>query len=169
MGQINLKSKKKRIAYKDSEFYVTSSETYSKISSDMVIEFASENSGIPKAQMASAFYALNQAVEQFLLNGHSIELMLLGCLYLSVNANAVEDEDDAGAKAVTRVSVKFRQSKMLREKINGKVQLVSTLTKKKNGSSNSQNEGNGSSHAGGNTTGDGDNPGGNTTGDGSDQ
>ena len=164
MGQINLTTNKKRIAYKDALFYLTSSDTYSKISSEMVIHYASENSGIPKAQMASAFYALNQAVEQFLLNGHSIELMLLGCLYLSVNAKAVEEEDDAGAKAVKRISVKFRQSKKLREKINSNVQLVNTLTKKQDGSSNSQDD-NGDSQNGGGTSNGGSNSGTNTGGD----
>lgn len=140
MGQINLTTNLKRIAYKDANLYVTSSDIYSKIPYEMVIHYASENSGIPKAQMASAFYALNQTVEQFLLNGHSIELMLLGCLYLSVNAKAVEDEEDAGAKAVKRVSVKFRQSKKLREKINSNVQLVNSIIKKQEGSSSSQDD-----------------------------
>lgn len=130
MGQINLTSQLKRIAYKDTSLYVTSPDIYSKIPSETVIEYASENSGIPKAQMASAFYALNQTVRQFLLNGHSIELMHLGYLYLSVSAKAVEDEEDAGAKAVKRVSVKFRQNKKLRNLINSNVQLVNELVKK---------------------------------------
>ena len=129
MGQINLTSKPKRIAYKDATIIVTQSETYSRISADQIIYYASENSGIPKAQMASAFYAINQVVEQFLLNGHSLELMNLGSLYFSVSAKAVEDEVDAGAKAVRRLSIKFRQSKRLRDLINSNVQLVSELTK----------------------------------------
>lgn len=85
MGQINLKTRQQRIAYKDDdkEYFLTSPEQYSRIDADQIIEYSSENSGIPKAQMASAFYALNQQVEQFLLNGHSLELLNLGYLYLS--------------------------------------------------------------------------------------
>ena len=146
MGQINLKTRQQRIAYKEDnkEYFLTSPEQYSRIGAEQIIEYSSENSGIPKAQMASAFYALNQQVEQFLLNGHSLELLNLGYLYLSVNAKAVETEDEAGAKAVKRISVKFRQSKKLRDKINSNVQLVNALTGKQDSTSNSQS-GNGSS------------------------
>lgn len=133
MGQINLKSAAKRIAYKDATFIVTTSDTYSKISSEQIIHYASENSGIPKAQMASSFYALSQTVEQFLLNGHSLELLNLGSLYFSISAKAVENEEDAGAKAVRRLSIKFRQSKKLRDLINSNVKLVNEVVKKNNG------------------------------------
>ena len=144
MGQINLKTRQQRIAYKDDdkEYFLTSPEQYSRIDADQISEYSSENSGIPKAQMASAFYALNQQVEQFLLNGHSLELLNLGYLYLSVNAKAVETEEEAGAKAVKRISVKFRQSKKLRDKINSNVQLVNALTGKQSSSSESQDDSN---------------------------
>lgn len=131
MGQINLKTRQQRIGYIDNkEFFLTSFDQYSRIDADQIIEYSCENSGIPKAQMVSAFYALNQQIEQFLLNGHAIELLNLGCLYLSVNAKAVESEKEAGAKAVKRISVKFRQSKKLRDTINSNVQLVNELIKK---------------------------------------
>ena len=129
MGQIKLKAQEKRIAYKDATYIVTTSETYSKIPAELIIYYASENSGIPKAQMASAFYALSQTVEQFLLNGHSLELLNLGSLYFSVSAKAVENEEDAGAKAVKRLSIKFRQSKKLRDMINSNVKLVNDMVK----------------------------------------
>ena len=141
MGQINLKTRHQRIAYMDSKFFLTSSEHYSQIGAEDIIEYSSENSGIPKAQMASAFYALSQQIRQFLLNGHTLELPNLGSLYLSVNAKAAETEEEAGAKAVTRISVKFRQCKKLRELINTNVHLVNMLTAKEDNPSNSQNGG----------------------------
>ena len=173
MGQINLKTRQQRIAYKDDnkEYFLTSPSQYSRIDADQIIEFSSENSGIPKAQMVSAFYALNQQIEQFLLNGHSLEILNLGYLYLSVNAKAVETEEEAGAKAVKRISVKFRQSKKLRDLINSNVQLVNTLTKNQSdgdnasnnsGSSNSGSGSNGSTDTG---SGIGDNTGGDNGGD----
>ena len=138
MGQINLKTRQQRIAYKedDKDYFLTSPEQYSKITIEQILNYCSENSGIPKAQMASAFYALNQQVEQFLLNGHSLELLNLGCLYLSINAKATETEEEAGAKAVTRISVKFRQSKKLRDMINSNVQLVNRVTEEQDNTSN---------------------------------
>ena len=126
MSQINLKMRKQRIGYKGNElYYLTSPVTYSKISTEMLVNYASENSGIPKAQMAAAFYAIAQQIEQFLFNGHSLELSNLGCFYISARAAAVTEKSEAGAGAVTRLCVKFRQSKKLRDMINSNVTLTS--------------------------------------------
>lgn len=143
MGQINLKTRQQRIAYKknDEKYFLTSSETYSRISNDTLIELCSENSGIPKAQMASAFYALNQQVIEFLLNGHSLELLNLGSLHLAITAKAAETQKEAGAKAVKRITVKFRQSKKLRNIINSNVSLISNTEEKKAADDGSQESG----------------------------
>ena len=164
MGQINLNSYLKRIAYKDANLYVTTHNAYSKITSEMLIQYASENSGIPEAQMAAAFFALKKEVRHYILNGHTLELMDLGTLYLSVAAKAVEDEEDAGAKAVKRVSIKFRQSKKLRDLVNSNVQLVSELAKKQDEDSNGESGGNTSSTGTGGNSGSGSNTGGSTGG-----
>lgn len=123
MGQINIKKRKQRIAYKNADYYVTRNITYSKISTEDVINYASENSGIPKAQMSSAYYALEQQILQFLFNGHSLELSSLGSFYLATNAHISDTEDGAGADAVYRTTVQFRQSKKLRELVNQKVKF----------------------------------------------
>lgn len=130
MSKINLVTRHQRIGFMGEEkYYLTSSLTYSTITTDMLIEYASENSGIAKAQMAAAFYAIAQQIEQFLFNGHSLELSDLGNFYLSVNARAVSDPSEAGANAVKRISVQFRQSKKLRDKLNSNVSLVNHLEK----------------------------------------
>lgn len=136
MGQINIRKRKQRIAYKKADYYVTKNITYSKISTEDVINYASENSGIPKAQMSSAYYALEQQIMQFLLNGHSLELSSLGSFYLATNAYASETEEGAGADAVYRIGVKFRQSKKLRELVNQNV----TLNTEDNGDKKSSTE-----------------------------
>lgn len=130
MSQINLITRHQRIGYMGEEkYYLTSSMTYSTITTEELVKFASENSGMPKAQMAAAFYAIAQQIEQFLFNGHSLEISDLGFFYLSVNARAVTEQSEAGAKAVKRISVQFRQSKKLREKLNSNVALVTRLEK----------------------------------------
>lgn len=127
MSQINLKTRQQRIGYRSSDelYYLTSPVVYSKITTEMLVNYASENSGIPKAQMASAFYAISQQIEQFLFNGHSLELSNLGCFYISTKAHAAKEKENAGAKAVYRLSVQFRQSKKLRDLINSNITLVS--------------------------------------------
>lgn len=125
MATIKVKKRQQRIAYKGEEkYYVTSSVTYSKISTEELIELASENSGIAKAQMSAAFYAIEQQIRQFLFNGHSIEFSSLGSFYLGTNSHATLEEDKAGADAIYRIAVKFRQSKILRNLINNNVKLA---------------------------------------------
>ena len=76
----------------------------------------------------------------------------------TVNAKAVEEEEKSGAKAVKRVSVKFRQSKKLRDLINSNVQLVCELTKKSNETSTDSTTPSGSNETGGLPTGGGNEP-----------
>jgi nucleoid DNA-binding protein len=125
MAQLNLSTQKKRIAYLDREKYITSVVRYSTLTTEDMIEIASENSGIPKAQMSSALYALFQQVKQFVLNGHCIQLGNLGVLYVSSNAKAKDNEKEAGAASVYRLSLRFRQSKAIRDLINQTVSLNS--------------------------------------------
>lgn len=143
MSIINLRTSYRRVACVDAMKYVTTAVRYSTITAEDLIKYASENSGIPKAQMASAFYALNQQIEQFILNGHALSLGNLGSLYLSTQAKATDDQKDAGADAVVRLSVKFRQSKRLRDLINSSVTLFAMPIDDK------------SSESGGTTSGDG--------------
>lgn len=154
MGTINLKTSRRSLGFlkENKEKYITSLVRYSTISSEELIEWASENSGIPKAQMASSFYALNQQMEQFVLNGHALTIGTLGTIYLSSKTKASDTEDGAGADSVMRLNVRFRQSKRVRDLLNSKVSF--TLTTKKKSSAGSEGSGGG----GGDDTGDDQNP-----------
>lgn len=126
MSTINLKTSYQLVGFAKTKKYITSPTRYSTISSEALIELACENSGIPKAQMVSAFYALNQQIEHFVLNGHSLELGSLGTFYFSTQTKAVDAQKEAGADAVKNVSIKFRQSKRLKTLLETKV-TFSTL------------------------------------------
>lgn len=166
MSTINLKSLLKRIAYADAQLYVTNPVRYSTISTDDLINYACENSGIPKAQMASSFYALQQQIEQFVLNGHTLTLGTLGTLYLSAQTKAAKEEKDAGPGAVVRLSVKFRQSKKLKNILATTVRFATTVPVTGNsgnsGGDSSDNTGGDTGSGNGGSTGgsgeDGDNP-----------
>lgn len=133
MGKLNLQTRLQRVACLNENLYLTQLTRYSKITSEQLIAYASENSGIPKAQMAGAFYAINQQVEQFVLNGHSLEVGTLGTFYLGLKSKASETADGAGADAVKSIHLKFRQSKRIRELLQNDVSfntmgLVSDLS-----------------------------------------
>ncbi len=132
MSTINLKSNYQYVGFAKKEMYITSPVRYSTISSEELINYACENSGIPKAQMASAFYALNQQIEQFIMNGHSLTLGNLGILYLSAKTKAADTEDTAGSGSVESFSIKFRQSKRLRNLLDTNISLKTTMNTAQN-------------------------------------
>lgn len=153
MSTINLKTNLQRVAVIDEQRYITSPVRYSTITAEDLINYACENSGIPKAQMASAFYAINQQIEQFVLNGHALTLGTLGTFYLSAKTKASETPEEAGTDAVVRISVKFRQSKRLRNLLNTGITLKSiTVSKSESGNGSGNNDGgNTGGSTGGNT------------------
>ena len=150
MGTIKLQTRLKRVPCVNKNLYLTKALSYSKITLEQLIDYASENSGIPKAQMAASFYAISQQIEQFVLNGHSLELGALGSFYLSTEAKASETEEGAGADAVERFSLKFRQSKRLRDLLTRSITL-DTLPDSQTTSSTGGEENEEDSTAGGNS------------------
>lgn len=144
MGTINLKTSLRRIGFlkEDNPKYVTTVVRYSTIGSEDLIKMASENSGIPKAQMAASFYALSQQMEQFVLNGHALEIGSLGTLYLASKAKASDSEKGAGVDSLVRISIKFRQSKKVRDMLNANINFSLPTLKKKDESEDNTGGGN---------------------------
>lgn len=148
MSTINIKTNLQRVGFAKADKYITSTVRYSTISTDDLLEYACENSGIPKAQLISSFYAINQQIVQFILNGHSLQLGNLGFFYLSAKTKAVDSEKEAGVEAVEGLVLKFRQSRKLRNLINQRVNFSvlnavdSTENEEEDNSSNSGTESN---------------------------
>lgn len=123
MSTIIIKKNLQRVGYAKADKYITSPVRYSTISTDDLLKYASSNSGIPKAQMMAAFYAISQQVEQFILNGHTLQIGDLGYFFLSAKTKATDVETEAGVDAVEKLSLKFRQSKKMGIMINQSVQF----------------------------------------------
>lgn len=102
MKTIKVKTVFQRVACSDKSMYISRPVTYSKIDTDELIEHASIDSGISRANVAAVFYAIIQQVEELLLNGHSIQLGQLGTLRFSMNCKASETIDGVGAENVVR-------------------------------------------------------------------
>jgi len=145
MSTINIKTNLQRVGFAKADKYITSTVRYSTISTDDLLEYACENSGIPKAQLISSFYAINQQIVQFILNGHSLQLGNLGFFYLSAKTKAVDSEKEAGVEAVEGLVLKFRQSRKLRNLINQRVNFsvlnAVDSTEKEEENDNSSNSG----------------------------
>lgn len=123
MSLIKVKTRLATIGFNKTQKYVTSPVRYSNITVDDLIKFASENSGISKANISASFFAIQQQIEQFVCNGHGIVLGNLGTFYISTRCKAADEVKDAGASSVKSLAVRFRQSKKLRTLLNNNTLL----------------------------------------------
>ncbi|MBQ6037411.1 MAG: HU family DNA-binding protein [Bacteroidaceae bacterium] len=123
MSLIKVKTRLATIGFNKTQKYVTSPVRYSNITVDDLIKFASENSGISKANISASFFAIQQQIEQFVCNGHGIVLGNLGTFYISTRCKAADEVKDAGASSVKSLAVRFRQSKKLRSMLNSNTLL----------------------------------------------
>lgn len=117
MAKIWLKTKLQNLAMKKKEAYVTRSITLPRIDNDQLLERAAANSGIRRATVFSAAEAIFNEMENFLLNGHSIEVKPLGTFRFGINAKATDTEAEAGAGQVYRRKIHYRPAKDLWRKL----------------------------------------------------
>lgn len=117
MAKIWLSSKKQNLAAMKREAYVTRSVTLPRIDKDELLNRAAANSGIRRGVVYSAADAILNEFENFLLNGHSVELPLIGSFRFGVNAHASEEEIDAGASKVYRRKMLFVPNVALKRKL----------------------------------------------------
>ncbi len=117
MAKIWLKSKLQNLAMKKKEAYVTRSITLPRITKDQLLERAAANSGINRGVVYAAADAIANEFENFLMNGHSVEVPLIGSFRFSVNAKATDTEAEAGAGQVYRRKIQYRCSKDLWQKL----------------------------------------------------
>ena len=113
-GQVKLSVKKQNVYVAGGEGYITRAVRYSTIDSDSVLEYAALNSGINRAQIAASVEAVLQTFENFLCNGHAVQLPRIGIFRFGVNASFASTEDEGGADAVTRRKVYFLPSVYLK-------------------------------------------------------
>jgi nucleoid DNA-binding protein len=112
---VKLKVGKQVCGVDKKERYFTRINRSGVIDDDVLIEYASNDSGIRIEQIAAVYRSLLTQVKQLVCNGHSVQLGDLGTLYCKVHAKIAADEAGAGGVAVTRKCIGFRASKVLRQ------------------------------------------------------
>ena len=110
MAKVRINARHQRVAILEKEGYISRVQTYSKITGDEVVEYASLNSGINEAQLTAAMAAIRQTFQNFLINGHSVELSGIGIFRLGVNSLMQENAEDVSAADIKRVKVHYHPS-----------------------------------------------------------
>lgn len=93
-GQINIGYKGRRIAFNGTEKLVGQAERYSTISYDAIIAYAAKAAAVPESSIEMAMEALFDAMNYFVLNGHSVQIPNLGTFSIGVRAKSATDESE---------------------------------------------------------------------------
>ena len=112
---VKLKVKEQQCGLDKKQRFYTRVNRASVIDDDVLIEYASNDSGIRIEQIAAVYRSLMTQVKQLVCNGHSVQLGDLGTLYFKVHAKISEEQADAGGSAVKSKRIGFRASKVLRQ------------------------------------------------------
>ena len=116
---MRLKVKEQQCGLDKKQRFYTRVSRASVIDDDLLIEYASNDSGIRIEQIASVYRSLMTQVKELVCNGHSVQLGDMGTLYFKVHAKISEEEADAGGSAVKSKRIGFRASKGMRQLMAG--------------------------------------------------
>ena len=121
MSKIVVKSIEQNVNYLKSDCveggYKLYPVRYSTIKGNSLVESCSKNSYVPKAYMEAAMVAIIEAMENHLLNGHSIELPDFGIFSISCESTVAKTAAEAGIHQLKGLKINFRPSTTLKTKL----------------------------------------------------
>ena len=121
MGKVNplmrVKVNKHMCAVDKKERYFTNVSRASEINDEILINYATEDSGMRIEQISSVYRSLITQVRELVCNGHSVELGDMGSLYFTVHAKVSAELEGAGAAALTSKRIAFRASKKMLQRL----------------------------------------------------
>ena len=123
MSKIVLKSLEQNINYLNSNTVASGYKLYpvryTTIGGDDLVKTITKNSYVPQAFVSASVCGITEAIENYLLNGHSIELPGFGIFSLSCECKTVKTPEDAGLSQFRGLNINFRPSTELKEKLAG--------------------------------------------------
>ena len=85
-GQINIKYTPRNIAFLNKEALVGLADRYSTIEYSATIAYAAKAAAVPDLSIEMAMEAIFDAMNYFVLNGHSVQIPNLGTFSIGVRA-----------------------------------------------------------------------------------
>lgn len=107
MGVIRYKVVPKKNPIDKSVKYYAQPILYSQISKEDIIEAAQRNTSIPRSYLDMAYDALVNEVENFVMNGHSVQVPNLGTISCRINGAGAESEVDYDASYIRKAGFTF--------------------------------------------------------------
>lgn len=91
-GHVNIGYKGRRVAFANQNFLVGRADRYSTISYKDIIAYAAKAAAVPESSIEMSMEAIFDAVNYFVLNGHSVQIPNLGTFSLGVRAKTATNE-----------------------------------------------------------------------------
>ena len=107
MGVIRYKVVPKKNPLDESVKYYAQPVLYSQISKEDVIEAAQRNTAIPRAYLDMAYDALINEVENFVMNGHSVQIPNLGTISCRINGTGADSRVNFTTEYIIKVGFTF--------------------------------------------------------------
>lgn len=90
--------------------------TYSNIGEREIIDYAVQNSNIERSVIEQAMIGLEEAINNFLINGHNLQFWPLGSFYTTIRSEGTEIPGDFTAKNIKRLNIVFVPSPWVKGK-----------------------------------------------------
>lgn len=91
-GQININYKPRNIAILNKEALVGQADRYSTIEYNAIVAYAAKAAAVPESSVEMAMEAIFDAMNYFVLNGHSVQIPNLGTFSIGVRAKSAASE-----------------------------------------------------------------------------
>ena len=101
--------------------YVLRPVRYTTMKAEDIVNYCVANSVVPKAYLSASMVALTQCIENFLLNGHSVEFPNLGIFSLTSSGISEADINKVGVEQVHKLNVRFLPCTQLKAEVEGVV------------------------------------------------
>lgn len=107
MGVIRYKVIAKRNPIDNTVKYYAQPELYSQISKEDIVEAAQRNTSIPRAYLDMAYDSLINEVENFVMNGHSVQIPNLGTISCRIRGEGAETRKGYSTELIKKVGFTF--------------------------------------------------------------
>ena len=119
-GKINIGYNARRIGYNGETRLVGKADRYSTITYEAIVAYAAKAAAVPESSIEMAMEAIFDAMNYFVLNGHSVQIPNLGTFSLGINCKSSQNESDFTqnfADNLRRVSIRFLPDVELKQMI----------------------------------------------------
>jgi predicted histone-like DNA-binding protein len=117
MSQIRVKVNHSRVGYLNEKLYIARPIRYTRIHTDELIRYASENCQLSQGTLLAAFCAIEDAMCSLLCNGHSVEYGSIGTFRHSFSSKGAKEREELTANSITRRRIVYTPSKSIKRQL----------------------------------------------------